>query len=123
MTAALAGGSARFTGLAETLKGTPRWWDVQVTPIADPDGRPERLLAISRDVTDRRQAEITLRETVERYSLVTRATDDAIWDWDLVRNTVQWNEALYTGYGYNPNESSPPATVDHPHSSRRPGAG
>ena len=93
--------------MAETLKGTPRWWDVQVTSIADPDGRPERLLAISRDVTDRRQAEITLRETVERYSLVTRATNDAIWDWDLLRNTVQWNEALYTGYGYNPSEIEP----------------
>ncbi|WP_262030474.1 PAS domain S-box protein [Microvirga sp. Mcv34] len=107
MSAAMTGGTGRFSGLAKTLKGTPRWWDVQVTPIAGSDGRPDRLLAISRDVTDHRQAEATLRETVERYSLVTRATNDAIWDWDLVRNHVQWNEALYTAYGYTPHEIEP----------------
>ncbi|MBO1908933.1 PAS domain S-box protein [Microvirga sp. 3-52] len=107
MAVAKAGGTGRFTGLTKTLKGTPRWWDVHVTPIAGSDGRPDRLLAISRDVTDRRQAEATLRETVERYSLVTRATNDAIWDWDLVRGYVQWNEALYTAYGYNPEEVEP----------------
>ncbi|MBA1159002.1 PAS domain S-box protein [Microvirga mediterraneensis] len=107
LAAAKAGGTGRFTGSAKTLKGTPRWWDVQVTPIAGSDGRPERLLAISRDATDRRHAEAALRETVERYSLVTRATNDAIWDWDLVRNHVQWNEALYTAYGYNPHEIEP----------------
>ena len=107
MAVAKAGGTGRFTGLTKTLKGTPRWWDVQVTPIAGSDGRPDRLLAISRDVTDRRQAEATLRETVERYSLVTRATNDAIWDWDLTRNHVRWNEALYTAYGYNPHEIEP----------------
>ncbi|MPR08931.1 PAS domain S-box protein [Microvirga tunisiensis] len=107
MAAARAGGTGRFSGLAKTLKGTPRWWDVQVTPIAGPDGQPGKLLAISRDITDRRQAEAALRETVERYSLVTRATNDAIWDWDLVRNHARWNEALYTAYGYNPHEIEP----------------
>jgi PAS domain S-box-containing protein len=107
MAVAKAGGAGRFTGLTKTLRGTPRWWDVQVTPIAGSDGRPDRLLAISRDVTDRRRAEATLRETVERYSLVTRATNDAIWDWDLTRDHVRWNEALYTAYGYNPHEIEP----------------
>ena len=107
MAAAKAGSTGRFTALARTLKGNPRWWDVQVTPIPGSDGGPDRLLAISRDVTDRRQAEATLHETVERYSLVTRATNDAIWDWDLVRGHVQWNEALYTAYGYNPHDVEP----------------
>ena len=107
MAAAKAGSTGRFTALARTLKGHPRWWDVQVTPIPGSDGGPDRLLAISRDVTDRRQAEAALRETVERYRLVTRATNDAIWDWDLVRGHVQWNEALYTAYGYNPHDVEP----------------
>lgn len=42
-----------------------------------------------------------LAQTVERYRLVTLATNDAIWDWDLVANHVLWNESLYTGYGYS----------------------
>ena len=49
---AMAGGTGHFQGPAETLKGTAKWWDVQVTPIRGADGRPERLLVVSRDVTD-----------------------------------------------------------------------
>ncbi|MFC7735171.1 hypothetical protein ACFQX4_04815 [Roseomonas sp. GCM10028921] len=30
----------------------------------------------------------------ERYRLAARATNDAVWDWDLRANTVEWNEAL-----------------------------
>jgi two-component sensor histidine kinase/PAS domain-containing protein len=49
---------ARFEGWADTLRGVPKFWDVMVTPIAGPDGRPDRLLAVSRDQTAaRRDAE------------------------------------------------------------------
>ncbi len=54
---ALAGQPSRFTGPARTLKGELRWWDVDVSPIFGPHGRPERLLVVSRDVTDRKAAE------------------------------------------------------------------
>jgi PAS domain S-box-containing protein len=47
----------RFTGPATTMKGELRWWDVDVSPILGPHGRPERLLVVSRDVTDRKSAE------------------------------------------------------------------
>ena len=56
------GGSARFRGQTATAKGTLRWWDVQVTPINGADGRPERLLSISRDITDAHLAEEASRE-------------------------------------------------------------
>lgn len=36
----------------------------------------------------------------ERYRLVARATNDAVWDWDFATNHVVWNEALATSYGY-----------------------
>lgn len=60
--AARSGGTARFQGFSPTMKGTPRWWDVIVTPITDADGRPEKLLSISRDITATKQAEEALRE-------------------------------------------------------------
>ncbi len=59
---AKAGGTARFQGLAPTMKGSMRWWDVIVTPITDEDGRSDKLLSISRDVTATKQAEEALRE-------------------------------------------------------------
>lgn len=46
---------------------------------------------------NRRAAEQDLREREERYALASRGTDDGIWDWDLVTNTVfysgRWKEA------------------------------
>ncbi|WP_120010343.1 PAS domain-containing sensor histidine kinase [Teichococcus vastitatis] len=64
---ARAGGIGRFQGTAPTMAGTLRQWDVQVTPILGADGRPERLLSVSRDVTLTRQAEAELRESEARF--------------------------------------------------------
>ena len=49
---AQAGRSARFRGAANTAKGTPRYWDVQVSPIMGADGKPAQILSISRDITE-----------------------------------------------------------------------
>lgn len=54
---AKAGGVGQFQGRADTFAGTPKWWDVQVTPILGADGQPERLLAVSRDITEAKRAE------------------------------------------------------------------
>jgi two-component sensor histidine kinase len=54
--AARRGESSRFEGRAETLKGTSKIWDVQVMPIAGPDGSPSHLLSISKDITEVREA-------------------------------------------------------------------
>jgi PAS domain S-box-containing protein len=66
---ARAGASARFQGFADTMKGTPKCWDVQVTAIPGAHGRPEKLLAVSRDITEQKRIEGELRElndTLER---------------------------------------------------------
>lgn len=49
--AALTGKSARFQGAANTAKGNPRYWDVQVSPILDAAGKPTHILSISKDIT------------------------------------------------------------------------
>lgn len=60
---ARAGGSGRFRGLASTHTGKPKWWDVVVTPIMGPEGAPDRVLAVARDVT---AAVATERDVIER---------------------------------------------------------
>jgi PAS domain S-box-containing protein len=54
---AKAGEVATFQGYCPTAKGTPKWWEVIVSPIFDGAGKVERVLSISRDITDRQQAE------------------------------------------------------------------
>ncbi|GJD32592.1 hypothetical protein PMNALOAF_3869 [Methylobacterium adhaesivum] len=65
--AAVSGGVGRFTGPACTMKGTRKWWDVQLTPIRDGDGAVAKLLAVSRDVSANRKAEEALLASETRY--------------------------------------------------------
>ena len=55
--AAKEGQSRSFVGRAETMAGTPRWWHVAVSPILGSDGRTERILSVSRDITASREAD------------------------------------------------------------------
>ncbi|HEY3352101.1 MAG TPA: ATP-binding protein, partial [Polyangia bacterium] len=73
---ARAGGTGRHHGFCPTAKGTPKWWDVLVTAMVGPDGRPERLLAISRDVTERERAEAALHEMNARLRETDRRKDE-----------------------------------------------
>ena len=64
---AKAGGVAKFEGYCNTIKGTPKCWDVAVTPILDAAGNVEKILSVSRDVTERKQAEIALQASEELF--------------------------------------------------------
>ena len=68
--AAQAGGVGHFRGLADTMAGTARWWDVRVTPIFGADGQPEKLLSVSRDITAMHTAEAALRAGEERFKAI-----------------------------------------------------
>jgi two-component sensor histidine kinase len=54
--AAVDGRSSRFEAFCPTVKGTPKWWDVQVSPVRDDRGAVLAILSVSRDVTDRHHA-------------------------------------------------------------------
>ena len=81
--AAKAGDVGHFQGPANTFAGTPRWWDVQVTPILDAAGKPEKLLSVSRDITSMRQAEGALREVQALNTSILDSSRDCIVVLDL----------------------------------------
>jgi diguanylate cyclase (GGDEF)-like protein/PAS domain S-box-containing protein len=53
---------------------------------------------------DKERAMEDLRQSEERFQLVARATNDAIWDWNIVTNTVWWSESIRTLFGYSTGE-------------------
>ncbi|MEI9912483.1 MAG: PAS domain S-box protein [Bacteroidota bacterium] len=56
---------------------------------------PDRFLAFVRDITSRKKAETEIKKTNERFNLVALATNDVIWDWDLVYGDLWWNDNFY----------------------------
>jgi diguanylate cyclase (GGDEF)-like protein/PAS domain S-box-containing protein len=59
------------------------------------------------DISDRKRAEEALRRSEERFRIVARATNDAVWDWDLVSNDLWWSEGFQTLFGHRPEEIPP----------------
>ena len=41
----------------------------------------------------------------ERFRLVSRVTNDALWDWDFVNNVVWWGETFFQQFGYENNDT------------------
>jgi PAS domain S-box-containing protein len=61
------------------------------------------IQAIVRDITERKNAEEKLLQTVERYDILAKATSDTIWDWDIVNNTMLYNDVITKMFGYPAN--------------------
>lgn len=66
-------------------------------------GRPLRI--VRGDL--RKPPKKTLSKSEERFQLIARATNDAVWDWNLVTDEVWWNEGLTTLFGYSMDEVEP----------------
>ena len=56
------------------------------------------------DITERKRAGEELRQSEERYRLVARATDETIWDSDIIADERTWNGAVETMFGYSPEQ-------------------
>jgi len=86
--------------------GERLWASGEMMPLYGDDGAHLGFVKILRDRTAEHLAGRAMEETQERYRLAAKATNDAIWDWDLQGNQVLWNDALEQAYGH------PVATVE-----------
>ncbi len=73
------------------------WFEVNADPSA------EGLAVYFRDIGEKHRAEAALRRSEERFRMVTRATDDMIWDWDVATGAIWANERMQQvlGHGYD----------------------
>ena len=62
-------------------------------------GQPA-VQVVARDITARLKAQEELRSSETRFHLVTRATTDIVYDWDMSTNGIWWNENLRLLFGY-----------------------
>ncbi|MCC5795156.1 MAG: PAS domain-containing protein [Chromatiales bacterium] len=102
-----AGQGIRTELLNYTRTGEEIWLEIDIVPIKDKEGALTHFVAVQRNVTERKQSERALRISDERFRLISQATNDAIWDWDLVAGTVWWSRGTLEILGFDPEVAEP----------------
>ncbi len=67
------------------------------------NGRPA-LVGTLVDITERKRAEETLRESAERFALILEATSGGVWDWNIPSGDAVFSPRYSTMLGYEPEE-------------------
>ncbi|HIK09634.1 MAG TPA: PAS domain-containing protein [Oscillatoriaceae cyanobacterium M33_DOE_052] len=66
--------------------------------VTGADGQ-QYIWSIIADITERKQAEAQLQEISERLSLSLKSGAIGCWEWNIIENTLIWDERMYELYG------------------------
>jgi diguanylate cyclase (GGDEF)-like protein/PAS domain S-box-containing protein len=94
-------GSSEDEGWRVRRDGTQFWANVVITALRDPDGTLRGYGKITRDLSERRKADLALRASEERFRLMIEAVEDyAIFMLDLEGRVATWNAGAQRFKGY-----------------------
>ncbi|MFN3299520.1 MAG: PAS domain S-box protein [Sediminibacterium sp.] len=91
--------------LIETFRGNWKW----VRSIGEGEflnGKCIRVYGSFQDINEKKKAQQEIIESNERFSLVAKATNDLIWDWDIITGeTLRLGKSFFENLGYTQNYS------------------
>ncbi|MCD0490113.1 PAS domain-containing protein [Pedobacter sp. MC2016-14] len=76
-----------------------RWAETVLTDMRN-DPAIAGIITNSRDITLRMEHELKIKNHLERYNIVSKATSDAIWDLDMPTGKVVWNQGIKGIFGH-----------------------
>jgi PAS domain S-box-containing protein len=80
------------------------WISLSVSPIRDSSGVITGAASIKRDITERKAADLELRQNQEQLQLAHRAARLGAWRWEVVNDELRWDDELRRLYGLAPGD-------------------
>lgn len=94
-----------LSGETASQPGVVRTWIENWLPLKDAGGEIVAINVVVQEITDRKQAELDLLASNERFELATRAIEGIVFEWDFAANTVYRSEGLYSLIGVRPEDA------------------
>jgi PAS domain S-box-containing protein len=85
----------QYEHIEEYYEPYDKWFENHIYPS------PSGLSIYFRDITEKKKTEQNIKATNERFELITKATNDVIWDWDVKHDVMWWNDNFYSSFGYD----------------------
>jgi len=101
-TGLLSGTSIREELINYRKDGTKYWIEISIDPILNDRNEITHFIAIQRNITEAKTFAEEVSFFKERFELSARASQDAIYEWNLETHEFWANEAYETIYGYRP---------------------
>jgi PAS domain S-box-containing protein len=79
-------------------------FDAEITSHVIPFEGRDAVMVLCNDVTERRQAEESLRRSGRQLAEAQRLAHIGNWEWDIPTNTVVWSDELFRIFGFEPQE-------------------
>jgi PAS domain S-box-containing protein len=93
-----------------TPKGK-RYFESRLVPEFGSDGSAKSVLAVTRDITDRKRAEETLRRSEAYLAEAQRLTHSGSWAWNVRTGDAFWSQEMFRILGDDPHKTK--ATLSH----------
>ena len=93
--------------------GGYRWILGRGACCRDAGGRPVRIAGAHSDITQRKQAEESLKHSERSYRLLADNAKDVIWTTDRSLRTSYISPSVQDMFGYSPEEAQGAAVIDH----------
>lgn len=84
--------------------GTVQWLRWEVQPWQEPNGDIRGVILFSEDITARKEAEASLRQSEDRWQLALRGSNAGMWDWNPQTNTAFFSTRWKTMLGFGEDE-------------------
>lgn len=103
------------------VTGQPAWYQVSMFPVRDDDGIIYGVYIYTKDITGKKTAEEKLRQSVNRFEMISLAVNDALWEWDLETGELWANETHQRLYGLTIDDPVPTEEIwlEHVHPDER----
>lgn len=88
----------------------PFWVEMTINPVLNDKGVVTHLVSIQRDITERKNAELAIKLSEERFRIVSNASNAVIWDYNQQTDTIWYNANLEKQFGHATSEKYLPGT-------------